>query len=541
MRCRIREIDWKLIVIEGETTITESQREEIHRGYYLPEELDKEIQKRIEEINGVKVELLNLDRANIEKIIRTLKKNQMYLETRCLDDIVDSIASVLNDWSIDSTYERKERVMEVLPKLTGHSKEQLEFYSLGTFESMDLLKVKELIKKIESNTIGKEIFKEFVSLGDVKLRGYASPAIKIKLGVSTLFGPASDERQPILITNVTPSNVTGLLEVGSVLYSALSKAATIVKTPSKQPIFGPAFLESLEEKDLELASTIAILNWQGGDHNIEDIIYRNSDIVNVVGDNETISAVKTRVEDIKETRGTYHGAKIGLEIIGSEYPNSQFSIEELATLVIIDIAGHEGYACHSPAFGVFIEGSKDRAKVFSEELKNQAEIIDNKIPQGRYFQSLREQFLLPMLVDSKISDKEIYKSGYTIIEYSPQLEFNPMCRNRTIRIMPISNISEVISGLNNFQRRYGENMLQTTGIAVSNSRLEEISDKLGRIGVTNIRALGGVNFPKAGETWDGKIPIREFKVDDPVRYTSIPSDINNELSVNLNRVTKYVN
>lgn len=507
--------------------------EEPLKGYYLPEKLrNQAFNEKIEEIGGLEIQLLDLDAEDVRTVVNSLKRES--IKNRDLADIATSIQKTKEKWESPAYIKRKE-MLEVIPELTGHSREQIEFYTFGALERTNLDKIKEL----QNKEIGSEVLSGPVSMDGVKSEGHLPFLERLKLAVSRWFGKGLKESQPSLISNITPSNVAGLIEISSILYSLLAKSSTLVKTPSEQPVFAPSFVSSLEKEDPELTSNIAVLNWKGGNKRIEDIVYQESDIVNAVGSNKTIEAVKKEVENLKSTRGTYHGAKFGLEFIGEEFLESESSVAEMAKLAVIDGIGHEGYACHSPAFGVYVEGGKKDAKMFAKELKNQAELIDMKIPQGKVFQAKQEQDLPTMIMEDLIGDGEMYKSKDTIVQYSPEAKFNPTCRNRVIRVMPVSGLGEVKRNLKKFQENYKRNILQTIGIAVPQERLEKMASELGKIGITNIRELGGVHFPKAGETWDGKIPIREFKVDDPIRYTSMSSNIDRELNNNLERVALY--
>jgi hypothetical protein len=92
----------------------------------------------------------------------------------------------------------------------------------------------------------------------------------------------------------------------------------------------------------------------------------------------------------------------------------------------------------------------------------------------------------------------------------------PEGRDRLFRVMPVKRIEDVIPLLKPWTAN-----LQTAGIAVPDSRLLNLADRLGKAGITSMRVTGTITQPKLGESWDGNLPVLEYYLPDAARWVSI--------------------
>jgi hypothetical protein len=69
------------------------------------------------------------------------------------------------------------------------------------------------------------------------------------------------------------------------------------------------------------------------------------------------------------------------------------------------------------------------------------------------------------------------------------------CTDRLFRVMPVDRLEDVIP----LPKPWAAS-LQTAGIAVPDSRLMHLAEKLGKAGVSSLRVTGTMTQPKLGET-----------------------------------------
>ncbi|MHA1616088.1 MAG: acyl-CoA reductase [Candidatus Njordarchaeales archaeon] len=496
----------------------------ILKAFYLPpslDDLEEDFEFRELEVDGYRILYPKISPEQMKRIAEAIKNAAKSIyENKDTEYLAEVIQKVRDLW-MNPDYEKRKIALEILPKLTGLSKEVIIYYQFGTIRKMN----KNVVKFLSNLKIDKKVLDKFILLEDanVWLRGYASFMNKLKFGKAI-----KNLRRPKLVTFITPSNVPGLIEAIGVLLSVCSRTGMIIKTPSKQPVFGPVFAESLREIDEELGETIAVLPWKGGDKNIEAVLFRESDAISVVGSTETVLSVKRRVDELRKRgyriKGCYHGGKFGLSVVAKEYVR-----RDVAALSVIDGIGYEGYMCASPAFGFFVEDDgTGLARKFAKYMAEEAEWITKIIQQSDLFRKYREQELQKYLSLEAMGKIEVFlpeNNGCAVI-FDPEPKLVPDGQNRLLKVYPIKSIFDVVRTLKPWKE-----YLQTIGVAIPNEKLFEFADKVARLGVSNLRVVGTVTLPRLGESWDGNYPVLEFMLDeDYVHWISINAkDIDAEL------------
>ena len=485
------------------------------KGYYLPPSL-KHLEKQLEfeKLSAGDYVILKpkFNATHITEIVNTLKENRdELLSDYILEEIAVIFDNVTEKWK-NNEYEKKKIAFDVLPLLTNLSPELIEYFQFRTMYKIN----KETIMFLGKFELPEEVFKKFIPIKESKtmLKGFANLFNRAKLKKAL-----KNMRELKLITYITPSNVPGLIECLGIFLAAVVRAASVIKSPSIQPVFAPLYAESILEENKALGETIAVVPWKGGTLEIEDILFKNSDAVSVVSSTETAMSVKRRIDELNKkgypVKGCYHGGKFGLEVISKEYAN-----KDVAGLSVIDGIGYEGYMCSSPAVGFFVElGGKISPEKYAEYMAEEAELISKRIPQRKYFKALREKEVAKILASEGMNpDVKFFTSPnneFTVI-YEPKPTLKPIGQNRLFRVMPVKDIFDVLDMLSDWKE-----YLQSIGIAIPDSRLSNFAEKAGKVGLTNLRIAGTLTLPRLGESWDGNLPISEFYVPDLVRWVSI--------------------
>ncbi|MCC7573565.1 MAG: acyl-CoA reductase [Candidatus Methanofastidiosum sp.] len=494
------------------------------KGYYLPKSL-KSIEKEIEfsekEVKEYTLLLPIINQENIKEIVNGLKENRKkYLVDMPFPEIAKVYGEVSRTWA-DNKYEKKKIALELLPVLTNLSPELIEFYQFRSIYKID----EKTINFLSNLNLPPEVFKTFTPIDGANtfVRAYAGFRDKIALKKISQY-----DKELELVTYITPSNVPGFIESLGIFIASIVKAAGLIKTPSVQPLFAPLYAESVAEMSKDIGETIAVVPWAGGDQSIEDIIFRNSNVVSVVSSTQTAMSVKNRVDELNRNgnsiKGCYHGGKFGIELIGREMAN-----RDVAGLAAIDGIGYEGYMCGSPAFGFFVEEGGDLSPIeFAEALASEMEKISRSIPQTNFFRKLREVKIGEIISRPEFDggQRTISSSEHNfVVIYESNFNLNPIGQNRLIRVFGVKSLEEVIDKIKPWKE-----YLQTAGVAIGNDRIQKISELMGKTGFSNIRVAGTVALPRLGEAWDGNYPVYEFFIPDKVHWTSINAiDFENEI------------
>ncbi|KYC45831.1 MAG: Acyl-CoA reductase (LuxC) [Candidatus Methanofastidiosum methylothiophilum] len=494
------------------------------KGYYLPKSLksiEKEMDFSEKKVNGHKLILPVINQDNIKDIVTGLKENRKkYLADMPFSEIARTYGEVSRTWS-DNNYEKKKIALELLPLLTNLSPELIEFYQFRSIYKIN----EKTINFLSNLNLPPEVFKNFTPIEGTNtfVRAYAGFRDKIALKRISQYTQELE-----LVTYITPSNVPGFIESLGIFIASIVKASGLIKTPSVQPLFAPLYAESVSEKSKEIGETIAVVPWAGGDQSIEDVIFRNSNVVSVVSSTQTAMSVKNRVDELNAggntIKGCYHGGKFGVELIGREMANT-----DVAGLAAIDGIGYEGYMCGSPAFGFFVEEGGELSPIeFAEALASEMEKISRSIPQTNFFRKLREVKIGEILSRPEFDGgQKIFSSSehnFAVI-YESNFNLNPIGQNRLIRVFGVKSLEDVIERMKPWK-----DYLQTAGVAIGNNRLQKLSELMGKTGFSNIRVAGTVALPRLGEAWDGNYPVYEFFIPDKIHWTSINAiDFENEI------------
>lgn len=485
--------------------------------YFIPPvAYDVEIKVPLDEINFGD-HTLKLPRMTPEHVLEIISRMREFHEQfkEFSDDYIESkLRQVLKKWQ-DPNYEKRKISLQLLPKYTNYSEEVLNNFQFKVLErvipeSIDvdtLLKyAKKSLYKFSFWTKENMILKAYGRFQD-KLR---VRSIKIKRGKHKIM------------TLMSPPDAIGLLAMYATWIGFENRSGIIIKNPKCQPFFAALFAESIYEVDKELANMIFVLPWYIKNEQIDDVIFKNSDIVLVGLENKLNSKndfckfIKKKVKrSIWTTSGiivSCHGNKMGFDVIGKEYIN-----EDVAMLAVFDGIGYEGRMNPSPCLGIFVEkGGEYTPEDFAQFMAKQAKKISKLIPQSNYYRVNRERDLANIYA-SHIDKEQIYNEpdyDFTII-YDPNRKIIPT-QNRIIRVIPVSHINEVFKLTKEYKKYY-----QTIGIAISTKRLLNFADRAGEEGISNLRVIGTTLLPRLKEVWDGHLPLLEFYMPNKLHWLSI--------------------
>lgn len=420
-----------------------------------------------------------------EVIDSLLDCRERYLEKAPLSDIVDSISAAVSLWE-NPNYEYRKVAEEFLPTISGFSRKMIE-------ESLDLIakafKKEELMTLIKSQFGDPLLIDEFRWMKDANCYRRA-------------FGPS-------LITHIFSGNVAGL-PAQSLICALLIKSASLGKTASEEPLFPILFARSLFDVNPDLSACLAISNWKGGDEEIENVAFSRSEAVFAYGSDRTINSVSKKLKS--SVRFVPYGHKLSFGVIGKEVLNDAISARETARKAAIDASFFDQQGCVCPHV-MFVEiGGKFSSIQFAEMLSQEMENFHRRIPRGELPISdsaailrLRTTFEFKGMVNEEIQVFSSTKSSDWTVIHDPDNIFQPSCLNRTVRVCPINDISEIPTLVLPIQEN-----LQSVGVALLPERVDELGLQLGRMGVSRVCQLGTMYRPPTAWCHDGRMPLLDL-------------------------------
>jgi hypothetical protein len=289
--------------------------------------------------------------------------------------------------------------------------------------------------------------------------------------------PAAEQAGPVLA--ILAANLPGLA-VQPLLPALLVRRPVLLKSPSAEPLFAPAFLAALARREPRLAGAVAAATWPGGDVALEAPVLAGAQTVLAYGEQEALDDLERRAPG----KVVGYGPKTSLAVIGAK-ADPRAAAEALAR----DIALFDQRGCLSVA-AVYTAAD---AAVLAEALSQALLDLARRWPPGpparptlAAVQHLRLEAEIRGLWQSSLPIRE----GTVIVDPSP--DFQPSPGLRTVRVHPLADLSRLPALLEPWRGR-----LQ--GAALAGEDAWRLERPLTELGISRCAAPGELQSPDA--TW----------------------------------------
>ena len=453
-------------------------------------------------------------------ILKDLRKTRNeYLMNLDIPTVLDYIGKVSDLW-MNPQYKGRKLAREILPLVTGFSVEMLESWGFNQFMRV--------MDKDKLPLFGKPKAKDFQSFS-----AFAEGRVKA-YGVKNI---SHSNYSPEVIGHICAGNILGLAAFEMIM-DKLVDAATWVKVPSEEPVFGALYAKSIEEVAPKLAKTIAVLPFESKNQKVMELLFSQSDIVRATG-GELARRELSQISQKHNVPLAGHWHKFSFITLARDYLDER--ARQIAELVSLDICAWDQQGCFSPQ-EIFVETNGEVSpEEFAEMLAEEMDYTTRALPKGvnkgkmQVLDGYHQYFKKEMMGEPvKLFPSPTYE--WLIIFDGNPPAFEPSPLFRVIRVKPIEDIMDVIRIMKPIGR-----FLQTVGVAIPNKRLLPFADAVGSIGATNIRAISSMTLQKPWEPWDGRFPVYELFELDNIRWVSISSrDIDAEIQEALERKRSVV-
>jgi len=314
-------------------------------------------------------------------------------------------------------------------------------------------------------------------LGGVRRR----PAAAL-LERAAALGMAHGAGEPVLV--VLASNLPALA-VQPLLPALALRRPVLLKSPSSEPLFAPAFLAALTRREPRLAGAVAAATWPGGDAELEAPLLAAAGAVVAYGGAETLADLARRAAG---KRFVGYGPKMSLAAV--ELGAGAAAPEALAAGLARDVALFDQRGCLS-VVAVYVAGGLDAAARLAGHLEAALAGLAARWPPGpaaapalAAVQQLRLEAELRGLPRASLPPA----AGTVLLEPEPELRPSPGLR--TVRVHPLPDLDRLPEILAPWQGR-----LQ--GAALAGPAAWRLAARLAALGISRRAAPGDLQSPDA--------------------------------------------
>jgi Acyl-CoA reductase (LuxC) len=298
--------------------------------------------------------------------------------------------------------------------------------------------------------------------------------------------PPAESVGPVLA--VLASNLPGLA-VQPLLPALLVRRPVLLKSPSAEPLFAPAFLAALVRREPRLEDAVAAATWPGGQAELEAPVLAGVGTVLAYGERETLDDLERRAPG----KVICYGPQTSLAAIGATVDP-----REAAAGLARDVALFDQRGCLSVA-AVYTVGD---ASALAERLREALQDLGRRWPPGpaarpvlAAVQHLRLEAEMRGLWRSFLGLRE----GTVVVDPDPR--FRPSPGLRTVRVHPLEDLCLLPQILEPWRGR-----LQ--GVALAGEDAWKLEPRLRELGISRCALPGELQSPDA--TWqNGGIDLIE--------------------------------
>ncbi|MEK6744133.1 MAG: acyl-CoA reductase [Nitrospirota bacterium] len=411
----------------------------------------------------------------IHRVIALARDRRDTLRKTPVKNICRAIERLSPLWSAEGSY-RKEYLMTGPEKTLGLS---VPMITLGLDIFAASLDEGELVHRLDQQLGGYGCVDAFVERGG---RSYRAEPLGVVLHVAAgniIFGPAE-----------------------SLFAGLLTKNVGIIKAPAGGWDFLRLLVKSLNEIAPDIARTIGLLYWPGGEESTERAMVSGVDGVQIASGAEAISAYRRYA--LPHTALIEFGPRASLAVISSDAAD-RVDMDGLAH----DVALWEQTACTS-AQCIYVEGEENAAKV-ADRLSVALRDLSARLPEGNV--TLDERIDIARMRElssfGTIQGRSRLVSAFpdstttVVLEMDPDFEFSPL--RRCVRVKSYKTPDELTGALEPLR-----GILQTVGLAVDVREFPDYRDRLCAAGVRRICRIGRMNQPGTQAIRDGVLELQRL-------------------------------
>jgi Acyl-CoA reductase (LuxC) len=423
-----------------------------------------------------------LSPAMIAEACQTLKRNrEQYLANRSTQSLVNFLSELAENW-LAPEFPFRQFALENA-KSIGFSRATLE-RGLDNF-----------FKQLTRENFNALLIREF---GDTKrLDQICATTIEEKSNRAAIVNA------PEFQVHICAGNIPNPTLM-SIAFGLLLRSAQFVKCASGSSFLPRLFAHSIYDADPKLGACLEIAEWRGGNLELEDALFAETDCVTATGNDETLDEIHKRLP--LRTKFIGHGHRVSFGFVAGEVLFGSRA-KKIISAAADDIVAWNQLGCLSPHVVYVQSGGEILPEHFAQLLAEELEKREANEPRGEIsaeesavIASRRNIYEIRAAHSPELTRHFFSKdsTAWTVV-FEADARFQLSCLNRFIYVKPVADLKTALENADGVRGR-----VSTVGISVPEEKVNEIATQLSRWGATRICPLGQMQNPPLTWRHDGR-------------------------------------
>lgn len=429
-----------------------------------------------------------LNASMITEACQTLKRNRIrFLQERTTEKLIHILSENARHW-LDAEDPFRQMALEQGPAELGCSVATLKngieaFFSEMTRENLEALVAQELG---HHHRLDKPV---------------SSPEERETHRSSVAHGPE-------LLVHIASGNIPAPAWM-SIALGLLARSAQFMKCASNASLLPRLYAHSLYDSEPKLGACLEIASWQGGNRELEEVLYAESDCVTATGSDETLISIRQLLP--VRCRFVGYGHRVSFGYI-SHKALATDTIESVVERAATDVVAWNQLGCLSPHVFYVEDGREHMGEKFAEKLATALAKREEIEPRGQ----------IPIQASAAIASRRAFyeiraahspetrhwfspESTAWSVVYEADPQFQKSCLNRFIYVKGVADLAEALKGAELVRE-----FTSTVGLGVAEDQTRELVQQLAHWGVPRICPLGRMQRPPLGWRHDGRPPLADL-------------------------------
>jgi hypothetical protein len=437
-----------------------------------------------------------LSSAMIFEACQALKRNrEQYLAGRSTQAMVNFLSELSENW-LEPAFPFRKFALENAVK-TGFSAVTLErgldhFFKQLTSENFHALLAQEFGDADE------------VISGEWRVTGKSASSRHSSLVTGHHFWRAPEFQFHICAGNIPNPALT------SIVFGLLLRSAQLVKCARGSSFLPRLFAHSIYEADPKLGACLEIAEWRGGNSDLENTLFAETDCVTATGSDETLDNIRRRLP--LKTKFAGYGHRVSFGFVAHEVLHGQRG-KKIVAAAADDIVAWNQLGCLSPHVIYVQRGGQVSPEHFAQWLAEELERREASEPRGEIsteeaasIASRRGIYEVRAAHSPQMTQHWCSKdsTAWTVIfEADPRFQIS--CLNRFVYVKAVADLKTVLENADSVRGK-----VSTVGVAVPEDKLPELASQLAIWGATRICPLGQMQNPPLTWRHDGRPPLGDL-------------------------------
>jgi hypothetical protein len=312
---------------------------------------------------------------------------------------------------------------------------------------------------------------------------------------------------PELIAHITAGNLP-CAAFQSIVLGVLLRSAQFIKCASGASFLPRLFAHSLYEADGKLGACLELAEWRGGNTDLENALFEQSDCVTANGSDETLAAIRQRLPTTTKFVG--YGSRVSFGYV-AKGALIGLNIRKVVARAAADVVAWDQLGCLSPHVFYVEEGPNLTAEQFGEQLAKELAHLEVEEPRGKLsveiaaaIASRRSLYHTRAAHSSRTAETPrtcVWASpdstAWTVV-YEADPRFQMSCLHRFIYVKGVNAVEQALHHAEDVRGK-----VSTIGLAAPEEKAQELATRFARWGATRICPLGKMQEPPLAWRHDG--------------------------------------